>query len=129
MSAFSYVSNYLEFNIPTDNFKAISKLNKVKFKNRDCYFIEAVNKVNPTDYTIELFEKLRSILEPNKCLYVDLSDIYGLKNSSWIMKWEFIMNGNQLEDERFYHVKDLKNIDQEEYIIVKEYINSKIENI
>lgn len=128
MNCFTYKVDYLNI-INDENKKIISKLNIVNFKDRKCYFIEAVDNVNPIDYTIDIFEKFKERFETS-CIYIDLSNIYGCKNNSWILKWKFISNdGKNLDDEEFYRLKDLKDIDKEEYVIVKDYIQKKYQNI
>lgn len=99
------------------------------FRNREICFIEAVRKVDPTEYTDDIYVEISKICNVES-VYIDLSSIYGDDNNSWLMKWDFItdMNGNLL-DERFHVMKDLKNIEKDEYIVLKEYINRKQNNL
>ena len=99
------------------------------FRDRKICFIEAVHKVDPTEYTDDIYLEISQICNVES-VYIDLSSIYGDDNNSWLMKWDFItdINGNLL-DERFHVMKDLKDIEKDEYIVLKEYINRKQNNL
>lgn len=101
----------------------------ISFRDRDICFIEAVRKVDPTEYTDDVYLEISKICDTNS-VYIDLSSIYGNDNNSWLMKWDFITDVNgELLDEQFHVMKDLKNIEKDEYIVIKEYINRKQNNL
>lgn len=105
--------------------KVQSKAHVFEFRNKQFCFIEATNNIDPTEFTVDIYLEISKICKA-KSVYVDLSNLYGVECSSWLMKWEFIKDSKeQLLDERFYVMKDLVNIDRDEYIILKEYINKK----
>lgn len=62
-----------------------------------CLIIESDNKTNPVEYTQSLWEVLQPILRAcDNNVYVDLSDLYGLNNSSWLYKLNFCVDRGQL---------------------------------
>lgn len=96
-----------------------------KFRNKQICFIEAIPKIDPTEFTDDVYLEISKICN-TKSVYIDLSNIYGVNSSSWLMKWEFIVDSQgNLIDERFYVMKDLEDVEKDEYIILKEYINRR----
>lgn len=63
-----------------------------------CIIVESDNKTNPVEYVTSLWEVLQPILytDANVNVYVDLSDLYGLNNASWLYKLDFQTDGNRL---------------------------------
>jgi hypothetical protein len=125
MNCFKYNTNTIEIN---NNMSKI-KLNfyKILFRQKVCYFIEATDKINPVEYIDEIYEMIKNILT-DSYVYLDLSNIYGIDNSSWLVRWEFVV-GQQgtIEDEKLYRLKDINCFDKEEYIIIKDYLLNKQE--
>lgn len=100
-----------------------------KFRNRQFCFIEAIHNIDPTEYTDNIFLEISKIIN-TKYVYIDLSRIYGIDNNSWLMRWDFITDSHgHLLDERFHVMKDLNDADKDEYIVLKEYIKNKQENL
>jgi hypothetical protein len=105
--------------------KIKSKAHVIEFRDKQFCIIEATHRIDPTEYTDDIYPEISKICE-TKSVYVDLSRLYGIECNSWLMKWEFIVDSKgHLLDERFHVMKDLVNIDKDEYIILKEYINNK----
>lgn len=76
-----------------------------------CLIVESDNKVNPAEYIQSLWEVLRPILRAcDNNVYVDLSDLYGLKNSSWLYKLNFCVDGDRLIEVKINRVAKWSDI-------------------
>lgn len=108
-----------------DSSKGVSKLHIIKFNDEKYVFLEAVQKKNPSEFSVEVYQALQNFTN-NKEVYLDLSNLYGINNNSWLVKWRFITSEeNELIDEEFYTLKEIEQPQKDEYIIIKNYITNK----
>lgn len=108
-----------------DSENIVSKLHIVKYNGSKYAFLQAIQKRDPSEFSVEIYYALQNYIK-NKEVYLDLSDIYGVNNNSWLVKWTFITGDNdELLDEEFYRLADIEETQKDEYIILKNYIVSK----
>lgn len=117
--------------INEDNFALGSSIiNLIRKDNKLCIVVESDNRVNPTDYTNYIYSKIKEYLNNTDCVYLDLSNLYGTKSKNWFHKWKFIVDkNNNLYDEEFISVDNLKIEDKDEYEMIKGYLYNKLRYI
>lgn len=106
----------------------ISTINVINDKNLIHVIIEADGNCNPTDYSELIFNAVKDIIGLNNLdrIYLDLSDLYGIKSKYWLYKWVWKINENKLYDEEFIPiVEDNYEIDEIEYNVLRKYIYYK----
>lgn len=100
-------------------------LNKINNEECGCLIIESKNKINPSDYTEYFFDNLVSDYKTyNKCLFLDLSDIYGIDGDSWLYKWELIIDNNEFLYQDLIPITEM-NLNKCYDFIIKKYIYNK----
>lgn len=114
-----------EFILNLDNSLSVSsKIYIIELNNKRYVFLESSNKQNISEFSEEVYSKINKLIDIEE-VYLDLSNIYGTYNNSWLTKWKFIINNNELIDEEFYRMEELDNLNKDEYIVVKNYIKNK----
>lgn len=114
-----------EFTLKLNNCLSVSsKVYIVELNNKQYVFLESDSKQNISEFSQEVYNDIIKFIDIDE-VYLDLSNIYGIYNSSWLTKWKFITEGNELIDEEFYNMKELDSLNKDEYIIVKNYIKNK----
>lgn len=114
-----------EFTLKLNNCLSVSsKVYIVELNNKQYVFLESDNKQDISEFSQEVYNTIIKFVNIDE-VYLDLSNIYGIYNNSWLTKWKFIIEGNELIDEEFYNMKELDSLNKDEYIIVKNYIKNK----
>lgn len=123
MKLFKYETK--EFTLKLNNYLLVSsKIYIIELNNKQYVFLESDNKQDISEFSQEVYDAISKLINIDE-IYLDLSNIYGIYNNSWLTKWKFITKNNKLIDEEFYNMQELRNIDKDEYIIVKNYIQEK----
>ncbi|EIV99898.1 hypothetical protein ThesiDRAFT1_0913 [Thermoanaerobacter siderophilus SR4] len=101
----------------------------IKINNfKKCLIVESDNKTNPAEYVMDIFEFVKPFIINNKNVhvYLDLSNYYGINNSSWLYEWIFKINNNQLIETDFIRIdKWSKLSDKMDYAILQDYLFEK----
>jgi hypothetical protein len=96
--------------------------------NNICIIIESNDKINPAKYTHSIFSFLKPILINNKNVhvYLDLSNYYGINNSSWLYEWVFKVNNNQLIETDFVRIDKWRKVSNTiDYAMLQDYLFKK----
>ena len=114
-----------EFTLKLNNCLSVSsKVYIIELNNKQSVFLESDNKPDISVFSEEVYDALSKFVNRDE-VYLDLSNIYGIYNNSWLTKWKFIINDDEIIDEEFYNIHELGSINKDEYIIVKNYIQEK----
>ncbi len=117
---------YDEYNIGRINLVVLEK------QNYDCVIIQSDDKVNPTEYTkyvySKIVERLNGMVKGNN-IYLDLSNLYGIKNKDWLYKWVWKTKNGDIEDEYFERLDKISKINENEYDLIREYLYDRVNNL
>lgn len=103
----------------------LSTINLLKCESISCVIIESDNKVNPADYTQMFFDRLKDLEHKN--VYLDLSNLYGLKSKNWFYKWKWITDQyGKLYNEEFLPISEVHDMNELEYEFLKKYLYTKL---
>lgn len=94
-------------------------------KEKQIIIVEADEYANPSEYPIDVFNSLRSYLNNNTTVYLNLYKYYGSKLDEWLYKWDFIMENNTLIDMKLTPAKEIKGVNNVDINLFKEYFNIK----
>jgi len=126
MTEYSYKKDTVKL-VEDDYVLGTTTISFLKSNGVECIIIEADHKSNPTDYTEFFFNKLKkTIKEDQKRLYVDLSNLYGVKSKNWFYQWVWKLDkNNRLKDEEFIPIDKVSHASNLEYQLIKTYIYNK----
>lgn len=94
-----------------------------------CVIVESDNRTNPVEHIASLWETLHPILctNTNVNVYIDLSDLYGLNNASWLYKLDFQTDGNRLTEVNTVRVSKWSDIaDKFTRRLLQDYLFEKL---